>query len=227
MKKIIMQWALLAVICLGGSQFARAEVGGEAATPASSAVSTVTDGAVTADSAAIDSAAQEEALAEQKAAERLAKAEKKAAAAKKAAARFGKCDKCHEGEELMHGKHASATNPNTDLTVTCTNCHGHPAAKHRMQRRGVVDVMRFGDKAFPISQQNGVCMSCHTPDDLRKSLWAHDVHATNVTCTSCHQLHPTKDPMSGISEKSRIKLCVDCHGKQHEARQQAAVKEGE
>ncbi len=86
--------------------------------------------------------------------------------------------------------------------------------------------MRFGNDAFPLSQQNGVCMSCHEPDDLRKALWAHDVHATRISCTSCHQLHPAKEPMVGIPEKSRIKLCVDCHRKQHEADLGGALKEG-
>ncbi|WP_337072736.1 cytochrome c nitrite reductase pentaheme subunit [Aeromonas veronii] len=205
MKKI-MQWALLATICLGASEFALAATAVE---PASAAISTV------ADSSAADALAA-----------RQAKAAKKAAAEKKAAARFAKCDKCHDGNEGMHGKHASVTNPNTNEAVTCTNCHGNPSAQHRKQRGGIVDVMRFGDDAFPLSQQNGVCMSCHEPDDLRKALWAHDVHATRVTCTSCHQLHPAKEPMVGIPEKARIKLCVDCHSKQHEVRQQAAAKEG-
>lgn len=72
-------------------------------------------------------------------------------------------------------------------------------------------------KLYPISEQNGVCMSCHEPKELREALWAHDVHATKLTCTSCHQLHPAKEPMVAIPEKSRIKLCVDCHSKQHEA----------
>ena len=115
----------------------------------------------------------------------------------------------------MHGKHGQVTNPNTgsrSLAPTATAMRHD----HRKQRGGMVDVMRFGNDAFPLSQQNGVCMSCHEPDDLRKALWAHDVHATRVSCTSCHQLHPAKEPMVGIPEKSRIKLCVDCHRKQHE-----------
>ena len=61
-------------------------------------------------------------------------------------------------------------------------------------------------------------MSCHEPKPLREALWAHDVHATKLTCTSCHQLHPAKEPMAEIPEKSRIKLCVDCHSKQHQAK---------
>ncbi|QWZ78599.1 cytochrome c nitrite reductase pentaheme subunit [Aeromonas sp. FDAARGOS 1419] len=133
------------------------------------------------------------------------------------------CTDCHkEQSEGMHGKHGQATNPNNLAPVTCTNCHGQPSPQHR---EGVKDVMRFSHslkdkesiKLYPISEQNGVCMSCHEPKPLHEALWAHDVHATKLTCTSCHQLHPAKEPMVGIPEKSRIKLCVDCHSKQHEA----------
>ncbi|WP_421248810.1 cytochrome c nitrite reductase pentaheme subunit [Aeromonas jandaei] len=133
------------------------------------------------------------------------------------------CTDCHkEQSEGMHGKHGQATNPNNLAPVTCTNCHGQPSPQHR---EGVKDVMRFSHslkdkesiKLYPISEQNGVCMSCHEPKELREALWAHDVHATKLTCTSCHQLHPAKEPMVEIPEKSRIKLCVDCHSKQHEA----------
>lgn len=133
------------------------------------------------------------------------------------------CTDCHkEQSEGMHGKHGQATNPNNLAPVTCTNCHGQPSLQHR---EGVKDVMRFSHslkdkesiKLYPISEQNGVCMSCHEPKPLREALWAHDVHATKLTCTSCHQLHPAKEPMVGIPEKSRIKLCIDCHSKQHEA----------
>ena len=133
------------------------------------------------------------------------------------------CTDCHkEQSEGMHGKHGQATNPNNLAPVTCTNCHGQPSPQHR---EGVKDVMRFsdsfnekqGDDGYPIAEQNGVCMSCHEPKPLREALWAHDVHATKLTCTSCHQLHPAKEPMVGIPEKSRIKLCIDCHSKQHEA----------
>ncbi|WP_337072870.1 cytochrome c nitrite reductase pentaheme subunit [Aeromonas veronii] len=133
------------------------------------------------------------------------------------------CTDCHKEQvEGMHGKHGQATNPNNLAPVTCTNCHGQPSPQHR---EGVKDVMRFSDsfkdkqstESYPIAEQNGVCMSCHEPKVLREALWAHDVHATKLTCTSCHQLHPAKEPMVVIPEKSRIKLCVDCHSKQHEA----------
>ena len=134
------------------------------------------------------------------------------------------CTDCHKEQvEGMHGKHGQATNPNNLAPVTCTNCHGQPSPQHR---EGVKDVMRFSDsfndkqstERYPIAEQNGVCMSCHEPKVLREALWAHDVHATKLTCTSCHALHQAKEPMVAIPEKSRIKLCVDCHSKQHQAK---------
>ncbi|MGU5715343.1 cytochrome c nitrite reductase pentaheme subunit [Aeromonas taiwanensis] len=133
------------------------------------------------------------------------------------------CTDCHKDQDdVMHGKHGQATNPNNLKPVTCTNCHGQPSPQHR---EGVKDVMRFSNsfsdkkstESYPIVEQNSVCMSCHEPKPLREALWAHDVHATKLTCTSCHALHPAKEPMVAIPEKSRIKLCVDCHSKQHEA----------
>lgn len=199
-----LKWALLGCLYMGLPQWASAEALTTETTTTTTTVS-----------------AEDEAAAKAK-----AKAEKKAAADRKAVARMANCSKCHDGDEGMHGKHSDVTNPNTGDKVTCTNCHGNVSAKHRKQRGGMVDVMRFGDEAFPLDQQNGVCMSCHEPDALRKSLWAHDVHATKLTCTSCHSLHPAKEPMAGITEQSRIKLCVDCHSKQHDAKQKAA-KENE
>ena len=124
------------------------------------------------------------------------------------------CLQCHKNENKMLGVHSKATNPNNQDPVTCTNCHGNTSASHR---ESASDVMIFGAKsAFPLDQRNGVCMSCHEVEPLRKALWAHDVHIAATACTNCHQLHPTADPMKGISSKSRIKLCVDCHGKLHE-----------
>ncbi|RPH29525.1 cytochrome c nitrite reductase pentaheme subunit [Buttiauxella warmboldiae] len=119
------------------------------------------------------------------------------------------CLDCHKPKrEGMHGKHASALNPNNKLPVTCTHCHGQPALKHR---EGVKDVMRFNDPMFTVEQQNSVCMSCHLPEKLQKAFWPHDVHVAKVACASCHALHPQQDKMQTLNDKGRIKICVDCH----------------
>ena len=63
-------------------------------------------------------------------------------------------------------------------------------------------------------KQNSVCMSCHLPEQLQKAFWPHDVHVTKVACASCHSLHPQQDTMQTLSDKGRIKICVDCHSDQ-------------
>ncbi|EAA2651541.1 cytochrome c nitrite reductase pentaheme subunit [Salmonella enterica subsp. enterica serovar Uzaramo] len=122
------------------------------------------------------------------------------------------CLDCHKPDtEGMHGKHTGTINPNNKLPITCTNCHGQPSLHHR---EGVKDVMRFNDPMYTVEQQNSVCMSCHLPEQLQKAFWPHDVHVTKVTCASCHSLHPQQDTMQTLSEKGRIKICVDCHSDQ-------------
>ena len=122
------------------------------------------------------------------------------------------CLDCHKPDtEGMHGKHAEVINPNNKLPVTCTNCHGQPSPNHR---EGVKDVMRFNDPMYNVEQQNSVCMSCHLPEQLQKAFWPHDVHVTKVACASCHSLHPKQDTMQTLSDKGRIKICVDCHSDQ-------------
>ena len=59
-------------------------------------------------------------------------------------------------------------------------------------------------------------MSCHEPKVLRRALWA-------PTCTPPSSPAPAATSCTrprahgGYSGESRIKLCVDCHSKQHEA----------
>ncbi len=79
------------------------------------------------------------------------------------------CIDCHKPDkEGMHGTHAEVINPNNNLPVTCTNCHGNPGPKHR---EGVKDVMRFNDPMYGVEQQNSVCLSCHLPEQLQKAFY--------------------------------------------------------
>lgn len=122
------------------------------------------------------------------------------------------CLKCHKPEQDgMHGKHSGAINPNNQLPITCTNCHGKLSFHHREK---VKDVMRFNQPMYNVEQQNSVCMACHLPEQLQKAFWPHDVHLTKIACASCHQLHLQQDKMQTLTDKSRIQLCVDCHREQ-------------
>ncbi|MDU8923663.1 cytochrome c nitrite reductase pentaheme subunit [Pasteurellaceae bacterium LIM206] len=127
----------------------------------------------------------------------------------------------HAGK--FHGTHLSKTNPATGKPITCVSCHGNISENHL---RGVKDVMRFHGMwdnnepiQYSVEEQNQVCYSCHKPEDLRAKLWAHDVHAMKLSCASCHTLHPAQDKMKDIQPKQRVKLCVDCHGKQREEKE--------
>ncbi|EOQ9996605.1 cytochrome c nitrite reductase pentaheme subunit [Escherichia coli] len=95
--------------------------------------------------------------------------------------------------------------------AACLDCHGQPSPQHR---EGVKDVMRFNEPMYKVGEQNSVCMSCHLPEQLQKAFWPHDVHVTKVACASCHSLHPQQDTMQTLSDKGRIKICVDCHSDQ-------------
>lgn len=144
------------------------------------------------------------------------------------------CTQCHEsanatGKPFHHaGKHfqKDVKSPNNGQPLTCVSCHGNISETHR---KGAKDVMRFnayGKASNPalersINEQNQVCAACHTPEKLREKFWAHDTHANKISCTNCHEVHPEKEPMKGIAEKDRIKLCVDCHTRIHEKQQKA------
>lgn len=147
------------------------------------------------------------------------------------------CTQCHEsanatGKPFHHaGKHfqEGVKSPNNGKQITCVSCHGNMSENHR---KGVKDVMRFNaegkasnpDLERSVHEQNQVCVACHTEDKLREKFWAHDTHANKISCTNCHELHPEKEPMKGIPEKQRIKLCTDCHTKIQARKETNAVE---
>lgn len=61
------------------------------------------------------------------------------------------------------------------------------------------------------------CMNCHTPEVLRERFWPHDVHATQLSCTDCHQLHTPVDPIIALNTDQKVALCVSCHAQSQEA----------
>lgn len=146
------------------------------------------------------------------------------------------CAKCHrldtepsqaKGEfhaGKFHGIHLDKLNPTTGKPITCVSCHGNITENHR---RGVKDVMRFhglwdNDQTikYTAAEQNQVCFSCHQPEKLQEKFWAHDVHSIKLPCASCHTLHPAQDKMKNTEPKDRVKLCVDCHGKQQKYKEE-------
>ncbi len=123
----------------------------------------------------------------------------------------------HEGKHFQH----DTLSPNNGKPLNCVSCHGNISENHR---KGVKDVMRFnamGKARNPalersVEEQNQVCFACHKPDKLRETFWAHDTHATKISCVNCHKLHPEQEPMKATEPKQRVKLCVDCHSDIHQ-----------
>ncbi|MGF1714430.1 cytochrome c nitrite reductase pentaheme subunit [Photobacterium chitinilyticum] len=134
------------------------------------------------------------------------------------------CTQCHKDEkDTLKGAHGDVIHAQTNRDLTCTDCHSKVGKDHR---DGAPQVTKFAaaqtvagtekPAADPvwIAKQNETCVNCHEPKDLREVNWTHDVHALDLSCASCHTIHPEKDPMKGIERKSKIKMCVDCHSDQ-------------
>ncbi|PKH02810.1 cytochrome C [Psychromonas sp. MB-3u-54] len=123
-----------------------------------------------------------------------------------------RCIRCHQVERKLKKIPAvtvqGAAHGSEKFYDNCTACHGDKG-KHPKQDVSVISFAAHSPT--PLAQQNGQCLKCHTPVELRKAEWTHDVHYKKINCASCHKLHDAVDPIINIERKSRIKLCVDCH----------------
>ncbi|HEY5716104.1 MAG TPA: cytochrome C, partial [Psychromonas sp.] len=122
-----------------------------------------------------------------------------------------RCIRCHKAERKlkkiaavkMQGAHGSEK-----FYDNCTACHGNKG-RHPKEDFSIISFSK--NTHTPLIQQNSQCIACHTPVQLRKAEWTHDVHYKKISCAACHHLHDARDPIVNIERKSRIKLCVDCH----------------
>ncbi|CAK1716534.1 cytochrome c [Vibrio crassostreae] len=124
-----------------------------------------------------------------------------------------RCIRCHQKKRLLKNIDAIASvgaHASTEFYNNCTACHGRKGSHPKDS--DLVSVIPFDDHIdLPIFEQNQKCIACHSPESLRVSEWTHDVHATKLTCSNCHNLHRDSDPIIGISKKFRIGLCATCH----------------
>jgi DmsE family decaheme c-type cytochrome len=130
------------------------------------------------------------------------------------------CVVCHgEGTALpatsiFLTKHGSRTDPDSPFSdLQCESCHG-PAKEHaRAQRRGDEGLppVTFGaGAATPASDQNEVCLNCHTSGG--RLGWHDSTHdIEDVSCASCHQVHAERDRV--FDPLSQQQTCFNCHGK--------------
>ncbi|MEF1254128.1 cytochrome c nitrite reductase pentaheme subunit [Vibrio sp. M260112] len=132
-----------------------------------------------------------------------------------------KCIQCHkDSKQTLAGSHGEDALKKLGREVNCTECHNNIGPDHR---EGAPQVTKYSsaqsasgtDKVFldpkEILKANSQCADCHTPEKLRDNSWTHDVHAKNLTCSNCHDVHANKTKVLALEKKERIKLCVDCH----------------
>ncbi|MCX2789211.1 cytochrome c nitrite reductase pentaheme subunit [Vibrio sp. Sgm 5] len=132
-----------------------------------------------------------------------------------------KCLQCHkDAKDTLNLSHDPQALLSQGKQLNCTNCHSNIGPDHR---EGASEVIKFSavqsqavhDKVFLdpslILKANSQCVDCHTPLKLRESHWTHDVHAKNLTCSNCHDVHAAKAKALAYDRKELIKQCVDCH----------------
>lgn len=133
-----------------------------------------------------------------------------------------KCIQCHkDSQQTIHQTHTPEKFAEIGKTLNCTTCHGNIGPDHREGAPVVTKYSslqsRMGTDKVHVSQQgildaNGQCMNCHTPERLQKASWTHDVHAKNLTCSNCHDVHAVKkSQILSLDRTEKIKMCVDCH----------------
>lgn len=129
------------------------------------------------------------------------------------------CTKCHDESDspslLAIGKTKHGTRAD-GRTPTCISCHGE-SLTHVTKPEGVTD--RPGpERTFSkntktsAAERNSACLTCHEKDSKRH-LWAGSVHdANDVTCSSCHKVHTSHDPVR--DKIAQPEVCFTCHKEQ-------------
>ncbi|WP_070962796.1 cytochrome c nitrite reductase pentaheme subunit [Vibrio sonorensis] len=132
-----------------------------------------------------------------------------------------KCTQCHkDAKETLLQSHGEGSQKILQRELTCTECHNNIGPDHR---EGAPQVIKYSsaqsehgsNKTFltpeEVLKANQLCTDCHQPQYLQEDSWTHDVHADNLTCSNCHDVHGNKGKVLSLDHKEKIQLCVDCH----------------
>jgi len=134
------------------------------------------------------------------------------------------CAKCHEGEkaEFVNSVHGKAVARGNWQSPVCTDCHGIHLIK------------AAEDPTSPVSAQHlseSTCARCHESvrmstefgiEGSRASTFLQSYHGLAVkggsqvaaNCASCHGVHdilPSSDPKSRVSQERLVETCGQCH----------------
>jgi len=114
--------------------------------------------------------------------------------------------------KTAHGNQGAQKGPFSENSHQCETCHG-PAGKHakvRLEKNELREPMITfkNNNGIPVAKKNEICLSCHQRKELNH--WQGSVHQlADVSCTSCHQIHSSKDPMR--VKNVQVQTCGECH----------------
>ncbi len=149
-------------------------------------------------------------------------AEKDGAGATRSRAETGEtkpCVECHEGYYgILKTKHGVKGDPRTPAATgksitgdpadaMCGTCHGDLTEHNKKPRTPGLVPVTFGKKS-PAAPQNEACLNCHQAG--ARIHWQGSKHEqTKQSCSSCHRVHATKDPV--LIAETQASVCFDCH----------------
>lgn len=118
-----------------------------------------------------------------------------------------KCAECHEDKVAQfhksgHAGYVMAAGLPRGKSG-CEACHG-PGALHIRDDNPIV-ISYSKNTAKEISE---ACLRCHG-DVMKTSHWASTAHAkADVSCISCHQIHPNDETPSGVRDRGIVKRSI-------------------
>lgn len=125
------------------------------------------------------------------------------------------CANCHKEkvETYLSHKHSMKTDARTPAAKGgCAVCHGDGTAHVKAGGgKGVGGMKNPGSKAMSSDERNGLCLTCHQGG--QRMHWSISPHANrDTTCTSCHTIHATTDPVR--NKPTQAQVCFTCHKEQ-------------
>lgn len=126
------------------------------------------------------------------------------------------CVECHDEDDLPDMSRSAHAMVADARTPDCVSCHG-PSPTHIRKPEGVSerpapDISFERQGGSPAHLQSGTCLSCHD-NNAKHMLWAGSAHeASDVACSSCHQVHVNRDPV--LAKRLEPEVCYACHQEQ-------------
>jgi DmsE family decaheme c-type cytochrome len=126
------------------------------------------------------------------------------------------CLKCHDEKpvtDIFQTAHAVRGDTRTPFAYhDCETCHG-PSPEHMVkpaagEARVPVEVNFAPGSSTPVSEQNTVCLNCHSGGERMHWRGSHHESA-ELACTSCHRIHAQDDKVR--SRQGQATVCFTCH----------------